>query len=212
MRSASAAIGRPVSTGALGSRAARASRRAADSARACSNRPRRSSSSGDSRQRDHSPISRPRSRLSAVSIAPRPRASSGGTGPPLRPRRRDGALSWRGVGFIAGNCRRGRPRRTHDMATATKARRTARGAKATKGRGVRPRPAAAPGNDSRAPQLDIGIEDGDRKEISTGLSAFLADAYTLYLKTHNFHWNVTGPMFNALHAMFEEQYTEQWEA
>ena len=46
----------------------------------------------------------------------------------------------------------------------------------------------------------------------TGLSRFLADSYTLYLKTHNFHWNVTGPMFNALHMMFETQYTEQWTA
>ena len=45
-----------------------------------------------------------------------------------------------------------------------------------------------------------------------GLSRFLADSFTLYLKTHNFHWNVTGPMFNALHNMFEAQYTEQWNA
>lgn len=63
-----------------------------------------------------------------------------------------------------------------------------------------------------APNIDIGIKDGDRKKIANGLSHFLADAHTLYLKTHNFHWNVTGPMFNSLHAMFQEQYTEQWNA
>jgi starvation-inducible DNA-binding protein len=66
--------------------------------------------------------------------------------------------------------------------------------------------------DSAAPVIDIGISAGDRKQIAEGLSHFLADAYTLYLKTHNFHWNVTGPMFNALHGMFETQYTEQWTA
>ena len=63
-----------------------------------------------------------------------------------------------------------------------------------------------------APGIDIGIKDGDRRKVADGLSHFLADAYTLYLKTHNFHWNVTGPMFNALHTMFETQYTEQWTA
>jgi len=56
--------------------------------------------------------------------------------------------------------------------------------------------------------INIGIEQNDRKEIASGLSRVLADSYTLYLKTHNFHWNVTGPLFNALHNMFEEQYTE----
>ncbi|EDX83101.1 Ferritin-like domain subfamily [Synechococcus sp. PCC 7335] len=56
--------------------------------------------------------------------------------------------------------------------------------------------------------IDIGIEEQDRKEIAQGLSRLLADTYTLYLKTHNFHWNVTGPMFRTLHLMFEEQYTE----
>ncbi|HET6395373.1 MAG TPA: Dps family protein [Pseudoxanthomonas sp.] len=61
-------------------------------------------------------------------------------------------------------------------------------------------------------RIDIGIDAGDRREIAEGLSRFLADAYTLYLKTHNFHWNVTGPMFNSLHAMFMDQYTEQWNA
>ena len=63
-----------------------------------------------------------------------------------------------------------------------------------------------------APGIDIGIEKADRKQIAEGLSRFLADSFTLYLKTHNFHWNVTGPMFNALHNMFEAQYTEQWNA
>ena len=61
-------------------------------------------------------------------------------------------------------------------------------------------------------RIEIGIDAGDRKEIAEGLARFLADAFTLYLKTHNFHWNVTGPMFNSLHVMFEEQYTEQWNA
>ena len=56
--------------------------------------------------------------------------------------------------------------------------------------------------------IDIGISGEDRTEIAEGLSRLLADTYTLYLKTHNFHWNVTGPMFNTLHTMFEEQYTE----
>src|SRR5262245_7691539 len=56
--------------------------------------------------------------------------------------------------------------------------------------------------------IDIGINERDRKEIADGLSQLLADTYTLYLKTHNFHWNVTGPMFQTLHAMFELQYTE----
>lgn len=56
--------------------------------------------------------------------------------------------------------------------------------------------------------IDIGIDEQDRQEIAAGLSRLLADTYTLYLKTHNFHWNVTGPMFNTLHLMFEKQYTE----
>ncbi len=55
---------------------------------------------------------------------------------------------------------------------------------------------------------DIGIKAKDRKTIAEGLGRLLADSYTLYLKTHNFHWNVTGPMFNTLHLMFEQQYTE----
>jgi starvation-inducible DNA-binding protein len=62
------------------------------------------------------------------------------------------------------------------------------------------------------PRIDIGISDADRKKIAEGLSALLADSYTLYLMTHNFHWNVTGPHFNSLHAMFMAQYTEQWAA
>ena len=57
-------------------------------------------------------------------------------------------------------------------------------------------------------KIDIGISQKDRKKIADGLSRVLADTYTLYLKTHNFHWNVTGPMFNTLHTMFETQYTE----
>lgn len=56
--------------------------------------------------------------------------------------------------------------------------------------------------------VNIGIDDENRKQIAEGLSRLLADTYTLYLKTHNFHWNVTGPMFQTLHLMFETQYTE----
>lgn len=56
--------------------------------------------------------------------------------------------------------------------------------------------------------INIGISKRDRAEISEGLGRLLADSYTLYLKTHNFHWNVTGPMFQTLHLMFETQYTE----
>src|SRR5476649_1293645 len=59
-----------------------------------------------------------------------------------------------------------------------------------------------------SPAVNIGISDKDRKKIADGLSHLLADTYTLYLKTHNFHWNVTGPMFQTLHLMFEGQYTE----
>ena len=60
--------------------------------------------------------------------------------------------------------------------------------------------------------MDIGISKKDREKIADGLSHLLADSFTLYLKTHNFHWNVTGPHFNSLHAMFMQQYTEQWNA
>jgi starvation-inducible DNA-binding protein len=63
-----------------------------------------------------------------------------------------------------------------------------------------------------APRIDIGIPTSDRRRIADALSGFLADSYTLYLRTHNFHWNVTGPMFNSLHVMFEGQYTEEWTA
>ncbi|HZH44743.1 MAG TPA: Dps family protein [Lysobacter sp.] len=63
-----------------------------------------------------------------------------------------------------------------------------------------------------APAIDIGIGEKDRRTIADGLARVLADSYTLYLKTHSFHWNVTGPMFNTLHTMFETQYTEQWTA
>ena len=60
--------------------------------------------------------------------------------------------------------------------------------------------------------INIGIGEKDRAAIATGLSRLLADTYTLYLTTHNFHWNVTGPMFNTLHTMFMGQYTELWNA
>jgi starvation-inducible DNA-binding protein len=57
-------------------------------------------------------------------------------------------------------------------------------------------------------QIDIGIAEDDRQAIARGLASLLADTYTLYLKTHNYHWNVTGPMFTTLHQMFEQQYNE----
>ena len=56
--------------------------------------------------------------------------------------------------------------------------------------------------------IDIGISEANRQQIAEGLSRLLADSYTLYLKTHNFHWNVTGPMFSTLHTLFEQHYTE----
>jgi starvation-inducible DNA-binding protein len=59
-----------------------------------------------------------------------------------------------------------------------------------------------------ATAIEIGISDTDRRAIADGLARLLADTYTLYLKTHNYHWNVTGPMFNTLHLMFETQYNE----
>ncbi len=61
-------------------------------------------------------------------------------------------------------------------------------------------------------KIDIGISEVNRQKIADGLAALLADSYTLYLMTHNFHWNVKGPMFNTLHLMFMTQYTEQWAA
>lgn len=60
--------------------------------------------------------------------------------------------------------------------------------------------------------INIGINETDRKAVAEGLSKLLADSYILYLKTHNFHWNVEGPMFNTLHLMFMDQYTELWNA
>ena len=63
-----------------------------------------------------------------------------------------------------------------------------------------------------APPVDIGIDGKHRAKIADGLSRVLADTYSLYLQTHNFHWNVEGPMFNTLHLMFMGQYTELWNA
>lgn len=57
-------------------------------------------------------------------------------------------------------------------------------------------------------KINIGISEEQRKAIAQGLAVLLADTYTLYLKTHNYHWNVTGPMFQTLHTLFETQYTE----
>ncbi len=75
-----------------------------------------------------------------------------------------------------------------------------------------PGKSAARPSTSTAPRINIGISDKDRAAIAQGLSRLLADTYTLYLTTHNFHWNVTGPMFNTLHTMFMGQYTELWNA
>ena len=61
-------------------------------------------------------------------------------------------------------------------------------------------------------EINIGISDKDRKAIADGLARVMADTYSLYLKTHNYHWNVTGPMFQTLHLMFEQQYNELWTA
>lgn len=60
--------------------------------------------------------------------------------------------------------------------------------------------------------MDIGIQEKDRGQIAQGLAKLLADTYTLYLKTHQYHWNVTGPMFQTLHLMFEQHYQELWAA
>lgn len=65
---------------------------------------------------------------------------------------------------------------------------------------------------SKAPPINIGISAKDRAAVAGELSKMLADSYSLYMMTHNFHWNVEGPMFNTLHAMFMTQYTEQWTA
>lgn len=72
--------------------------------------------------------------------------------------------------------------------------------------------AAAAGSSVIHSGINIGISEADRAAITAGLGKLLADTYTLYLTTHNFHWNVTGPMFNTLHAMFMAQYTELWNA
>jgi starvation-inducible DNA-binding protein len=64
----------------------------------------------------------------------------------------------------------------------------------------------------KAIKIDIGLTEKSRAKIAAGLSGLLADSYTLYLMTHNFHWNVKGPMFNSLHQMFMTQYSEQWTA
>jgi starvation-inducible DNA-binding protein len=61
-------------------------------------------------------------------------------------------------------------------------------------------------------KIDIGISDANRKNIAEGLKSLLSDTYMLYLKTHGYHWNVTGPMFDTLHKMFMAQYTELWNA
>ncbi len=74
---------------------------------------------------------------------------------------------------------------------------------------MKPNKAAA---EVRAMPINIGIDEKDRKQIAEGLSKLLADTFTVYLKTHNFHWNVTGPMFQTLHVMFEQQYNELWAA
>jgi len=65
---------------------------------------------------------------------------------------------------------------------------------------------------TNAVRINIGISDKDRSAIAAELSKMLADSYTLYLMTHNFHWNVTGPLFNTLHQMFMTQYSEEWAA
>jgi len=77
------------------------------------------------------------------------------------------------------------------------------------------RVAAQPKTNNRSqtrPVIDIGIDEADRRKIADGLARVLADTYALYLKTHAFHWNVEGPMFNTLHQMFMEEYTELWNA
>ena len=68
------------------------------------------------------------------------------------------------------------------------------------------------GKEALAMPINIGINEQDRESIAKGLSRLQADTYILYLKTHNFHWNVTGPMFQTLHLMFEQQYNELWTA
>ena len=74
------------------------------------------------------------------------------------------------------------------------------------------RPVTKAASKSAVGPIDIGISGKDREAIAKGLNGLLADTFTLYLTTHNFHWNVTGPMFNTLHVMFMDQYTELWNA
>jgi starvation-inducible DNA-binding protein len=74
------------------------------------------------------------------------------------------------------------------------------------------KPSATRVRNVRAPAIDIGIPEKSRQKIADGLARLLADTYSLYMKTHSFHWNVEGPMFNTLHAMFMVQYTELWNA
>src|SRR3546814_20216744 len=73
-------------------------------------------------------------------------------------------------------------------------------------------PAASPAPGDRGPAIDIGLSTADRKQIAQGLSVFLSDASTLYLKTHNFPWNVTGPLFKSLHPLFMAPSTAKWDA
>jgi starvation-inducible DNA-binding protein len=73
-------------------------------------------------------------------------------------------------------------------------------------------PKASSKGDTSQTAIDIGISQAHRAAIAKGLNGLLADTFTLYLTTHNFHWNVTGPMFNTLHIMFMAQYTELWNA
>ncbi|MBK7251776.1 MAG: DNA starvation/stationary phase protection protein [Gammaproteobacteria bacterium] len=79
-------------------------------------------------------------------------------------------------------------------------------------RSRRSSPSVSPAPARGVPSIDIGIEPAARRRVADGLANVLADSYTLYLKTHAFHWNVEGPMFNTLHQMFMEQYTELWNA
>lgn len=72
--------------------------------------------------------------------------------------------------------------------------------------------AKTPKSSTSAPRINIGISDKDRAAVAGELAKLLADSYSLYLMTHNFHWNVTGPLFNTLHNMFMTQYTEEWGA
>ena len=77
---------------------------------------------------------------------------------------------------------------------------------------IKPAKNSVPKSDQSFPAINIGIPEAARAAVAAELSKTLADSYTLYLMTHNFHWNVTGPLFNTLHAMFMTQYTEEWNA